>query len=1045
MSRGNIVGEGFNEIIIKQIDVRQQVFGSPNRTKPELSYLNGRGTFIKLSSSINVGPTVDLTGLGVPFRGDKLAQEYILFGGTAANVGTELRSGLYNAYNIGDFTQGYRPMPGITSINTKYRNRGSVRESTINIKAFNKTQLNIIDMLYLRLGYTVLLEWGHTVYLDNNGNVQNLNNDATLAHSFTTGAFKDQVSVQQAINKNKLKYFGNYDAIYGKVSNFSWNYETDGSYTITITVLSLGDIIESLKINTIVKGPKGDEIKKTEEDKEEEQEEIDEAETDEEIITAYKNKDTISNLFYQSNKALMNDDITVTGEHTNTEVNLATGAIALTTLGIVGDVTSTYGTIKTMSEEHALQLGYQASGDFISLSERDTYSGDETKVYVRFGGFLEYLKKYGLIYNGAVSYFDIDNDENTNLIYTTPYVLSGDPRVCIVKADIAVQNIGVFEQFFQGEEDTYHIFNGLPFNFQHVISDVMVGKLMNVYFSVPWILKSMDEIRDDKGDVTMYELLTKFCEAINNSLGNVNKLSVSIDDEDNNRVYFLDEVKLSKRDDILTSILPEISTKLAEFQIYGYNSPPAGSSFVKNLGVKTEITNDIATMITVGAQANGGAKGVDGTAFAKWNEGLTDRIIPVKQDASGSSVVINTASANGSSSSSVTGTLWDIITNPLDSVEKAWDATVEAVSEAFTSASVAVDRALGGTEYEATVDEYESFLQNMEDQQFEDNIDYMPTVLKNFLELMQQLESEKTKTASSTVGFIPLNLNLDIVGLSGMKIMQKFSINQSFLPYNYPQTIEFLIKGLSHTVDSNGWITSIESLSVPKNVSTPALPDLTKSNDAFTSTSAGSNQGSSPAIATSSGAASKGAKLSVNNIPATIEGCPAKSNKGLLNEEIVSSKIANVYGKPSKPLYVKGKKSFIAKLEKAYDVLLKQGIKLEIGDSLRDYNFQKSAYIENEKARAAGKSKAYKAHPCNGFHVKGQAIDLAQTPSQLKDITSHGKIYKALYDAGLRRISTEWWHWSVGETQHDINQKFSATTSHGAVTSPGDISNYNKY
>ena len=64
-------------------------------------------------------------------------------------------------------------MPGITSADIKYRNRGSVRETTVNIKAYNKTQFNIIDLLYLRLGYTVLLEWGWAPYIDNSGNIKN--------------------------------------------------------------------------------------------------------------------------------------------------------------------------------------------------------------------------------------------------------------------------------------------------------------------------------------------------------------------------------------------------------------------------------------------------------------------------------------------------------------------------------------------------------------------------------------------------------------------------------------------------------------------------------------------------------------------------------------------------------------------------------------------------------------------------------------------------------------------------------------------------------
>ena len=124
----------------------------------------------------------------------------------------------------------------------------------------------------------------------------------------------------------------------------------------------------------------------------------------------------------------------------------------------------------------------------------------------------------------------------------------------------------------------------------------------------------------------------------------------------------------------------------------------------------------------------------------------------------------------------------------------------------------------------------------------------------------------------------------------------------------------------------------------------------------------------------------------------------------------------------------------------AYNVLLKQGIKLDIGDSYRDFSIQKTAYIQNEAARSAGKTVSNKAHPCEGYHVQGQAIDLNQTATQLNDIISHGKIYKALYDAGLRRIPNEWWHWSIGEATHDINQKFKTNPG-----SPGDKPNPNKY
>ena len=61
-------------------------------------------------------------------------------------------------------------------------------------------------------------------------------------------------------------------------------------------------------------------------------------------------------------------------------------------------------------------------------------------------------------------------------------------------------------------------------------------------------------------------------------------------------------------------------------------------------------------------------------------------------------------------------------------------------------------------------------------------------------------------------------------------------------------------------------------------------------------------------------------------------------------------------------------------------------------------------------------------------------MDIRQSLAQQQDITSHGKIYKALYDVGLRRVSNEWWHWGLGEVDHEINKKFG-----------GDIDNYIRY
>ena len=53
------------------------------------------------------------------------------------------------------------------------------------------------------------------------------------------------------IESERKQSDGNYDAIFGKVSNYSWNFTTAGTYEISISLTSLGDIVESFKVNTL--------------------------------------------------------------------------------------------------------------------------------------------------------------------------------------------------------------------------------------------------------------------------------------------------------------------------------------------------------------------------------------------------------------------------------------------------------------------------------------------------------------------------------------------------------------------------------------------------------------------------------------------------------------------------------------------------------------------------------------------------------------------------------------------------------------------------
>ena len=63
-------------------------------------------------------------------------------------------------------------------------------------------------------------------------------------------------------------------------------------------------------------------------------------------------------------------------------------------------------------------------------------------------------------------------------------------------------------------------------------------------------------------------------------------------------------------------------------------------------------------------------------------------------------------------------------------------------------------------------------------------------------------------------GFLPLNLQLTMDGLSGMKIGQTYSVNDNFLPLTYPDVLEFLIKNIKHDISNQKWTTQLESFAI---------------------------------------------------------------------------------------------------------------------------------------------------------------------------------------------------------------------------------------
>lgn len=218
------------------------------RSPEQLSYLNSRNAWIRMSSSVNVNGT------------NELAKKYILQGGTLNDITEKSVIGTPKS-GIGDFSNAYsntgyngnpyrlgiRPMPGITSLDIKSKSAyGSLREATINFQCWDINQLEDLELLYMRPGYTVLIEWGWTPYLDNSGKYEP---NFTDYYDIINIKQTDRTKLFRDLYDKSVKYAGNYDAMFGYIKNYQWSARMDGGYDCQVSVISTGEIIESLKVN----------------------------------------------------------------------------------------------------------------------------------------------------------------------------------------------------------------------------------------------------------------------------------------------------------------------------------------------------------------------------------------------------------------------------------------------------------------------------------------------------------------------------------------------------------------------------------------------------------------------------------------------------------------------------------------------------------------------------------------------------------------------------------------------------------------------------
>jgi hypothetical protein len=825
----NLLGESFSDFVGEQIRVRQEVLGKYSNQNPsDLQYYTSKTAWLQLTSGVNITPE-KAKSLNLPesYAKNKLASDFILKGGTEKgkivisnnidnfneDLTLEKRGGILSNYNNAFLSDtayglastkdfGLSPMPGLLGAEIKSLNRGSLKEASVKIKCFNKFQFDIIDTLFLKLKYPVLLEWGHSLYLDKNKTIQK--NIYTIANTFLGNnpnkPTPSQDDIYSEIDKNRENFEGNYDGILAYVKNFNWSLNTDGSYDITLSLISIGEIVESIKFS----------LRDT---------------TSPEIGEGKKNRNSLESFFLFWEKKITEE--------------LGFWEKYFYEKNYVSKLKITSEDFKEFFKKQTISLRLDPSqsppNEYVRLDFNQIGTEGEGNVgtnhYFTLGFLLRFIESYLLYYDDKKKkpIFNIFTDYDENYCFTFDQHTSIDPRICLIPINPTrkVYRFKLYKLSDKGEkiyvnaEGNKVDYGGKAYTSSqsNILSQAQsknlnieivednqfteeatltnkdikklneyvngfrkpsyknIGYLMHIRVNFDYVRKIFDNSYQGE-EFSLYDFLTSLMKGIQKALGNVNDFEVICDPEINT-FKIIDNTYIPGVKDFIPDI------KKDPYKINVNTLKDNFGSFVKEVSISSEITKELATELTIAATSNSqnsNQTGVNGSRFSHLNAGCENRILILSDNFSNKEDDLGNDEDTGS---------------PTRDPEEIFGENLIKFNKFIDDLFVRVNGGIGRLK--------------------EDEISNYAELANQYFNYLLGKEESSPKGASyNGRGFIPINLSLTMDGLSGIRIYEKFTINQEYLPQNYQNTLDFLVKGISHNIDNNGWEIKLETLGIPK-------------------------------------------------------------------------------------------------------------------------------------------------------------------------------------------------------------------------------------
>jgi len=815
---GKLYGVPLNIGVRTQLAYRAQNLGATDKDVQQLMVDNNRGAWVSLASSaqtlseetikyketlkkhltsgwienqIAAQKYLESVEAAKSEQGNQLAQGNILSGGvlypriTDSNkLKLERRTGIdfgktYNPFgNQSSYEHspefGFQPMMGITDFKIVTQSAfGTLRKATVTIKAFTPDQLSILETLYFRPGFSMLLEWGNSAYIDKNGEISSYN--LGIAKTFTLGNLKDKkvenedgtkeivTAVQQMkemIKENREFSGYNYDGIIGKVVNFSWRLANDQSYDCTLDILSEGMVVDAIKT---VYTPSTD----TSLDKYKSGNQAETSTTSDDLLIdaleIFKNPEKRAEYIekeYPDSKirAYFSDSFFIAGEATEDGESQ------------YNNDRHYYLTLRDFCYVFNKQILEKQNTGNISLKFSTKF---DKSVMTTFPGHISNDPGICVMpFRDGEPYES--NPKGSDISFTKEINLYGGlqdkngttifkPKPTKWKYDYQKSNIHRVP--LEAGEASKHLPTIFGDEFSH---DSPYKILINIDHLIR-IQESFKEQANEDHEVkaVVSQFFNRLLSDINTSLGGINNLACFFD-EDNNEWIIIDHNCF----DLQAGTSKEKpSSEPPLLNIIGLKTE------VSKLDIQSKISNEMFNMLAITATSSGQKVEESIDNFSRYNANVSDRYVPL---------VKPEVKTNKKSSSQNWKEAKDI--NILKQIAKPWHRYING----NIAVNIASQKKIYSPEaFESSKQAHAQYMKALNDQR-----------------------EGKTREAGEkrpfNGGLLPIELSLTMRGISGLKIGEAFLINDVLLPQRSRGLIGFSITGIDHSISlDNQWETNI--------------------------------------------------------------------------------------------------------------------------------------------------------------------------------------------------------------------------------------------